>query len=162
MGPTEKEVEFLDHSNRIEREYSDVARDDSFSAWNLAKCHSHMIDVITISLIHFELMKTLNFRIAGKYRDCRVMVSGEECLQPDLISEHLFKWVLVYSKANTEETIKKAHVEFEKIHPFEDGNGRTGRIIMNVQRIKAGLPLIIIHEGKEQQEYYQWFKEEKQ
>ena len=54
--------------------------------------------------------------------------------------------------------IKKLHVDFEKIHPFADGNGRVGRILMNVQMINSGLPLITIHEGIEQQEYYRWFK----
>ena len=57
-----------------------------------------------------------------------------------------------------EETIEQDHIWFEKIHPFEDGNGRTGRILMNIQRLNAGLPLLIIHEGKEQMEYYKWFQ----
>jgi hypothetical protein len=53
---------------------------------------------------------------------------------------------------------KKAHVAFETIHPFVDGNGRIGRILMNWQRLQEGLPILIIHEGPEQMEYYKWFK----
>ena len=36
------------------------------------------------------------------------------------------------------------HIEFERIHPFADGNGRTGRIILNRNLIKQGLPPILI------------------
>ena len=54
--------------------------------------------------------------------------------------------------------IKRWHIQFEHIHPFEDGNGRVGRILMNFQLVKKGLPILVIHEGKEQREYYKWFK----
>jgi len=57
--------------------------------------------------------------------------------------------------------IKLSHIEFENIHPFEDGNGRVGRILMNIQCLNAGLPLLVIHTGKEQQKYYTWFDSSK-
>lgn len=53
--------------------------------------------------------------------------------------------------------MKNHHVEYEIIHPFVDGNGRTGRMFMNWERLKGGLPILVIHEGEEQQEYYKWF-----
>jgi len=59
---------------------------------------------------------------------------------------------------NKEERSKQIHVAFEDIHPFVDGNGRVGRILYNIHRIKLGLPIHIIHEGEEQKEYYKWFK----
>jgi Fic family protein len=49
------------------------------------------------------------------------------------------------------------HVKFEKIHPFEDGNGRIGRILLNWQRVKAGLPILTIYE-KDKHAYYKWFE----
>lgn len=52
---------------------------------------------------------------------------------------------------------KLVHVEFEDLHPFPDGNGRTGRILYNWHRIQLGLPVHVIHEGDEQYDYYQWF-----
>ena len=70
-------------------------------------------------------------------------------------------WVGNYNskkeKINYEE-IKNFHIDFENLHPFRDGNGRTGRILMNIQMINSNLPLLIIHQGEEQQEYYKWFK----
>ena len=56
---------------------------------------------------------------------------------------------------------KRTHIDFEQLHPFEDGNGRVGRILYNIHRVTLGLPIHIIHEGEEQMEYYKWFKEEK-
>jgi hypothetical protein len=61
-------------------------------------------------------------------------------------------------KSTKEVFIKQWHINFEGIHPFEDGNGRIGRILMNLQRLSVGLPILIIHEGEEQFEYYKWFK----
>jgi Fic family protein len=38
------------------------------------------------------------------------------------------------------ETLAKVHVRFEQIHPFLDGNGRTGRLVLNVLLIRLGYP----------------------
>ncbi|MEG1009778.1 MAG: Fic family protein, partial [Clostridia bacterium] len=40
--------------------------------------------------------------------------------------------------------IAKYHIEFERIHPFEDGNGRTGRLIINYELLRNNLPPVII------------------
>ena len=70
-----KEIEFLEESNKIEREYSKEALEDAKHAWNLAKKHKHhRMSRIMIELIHSELMRRLNPRIAGKIRDCRVYI----------------------------------------------------------------------------------------
>lgn len=49
--------------------------------------------------------------------------------------------------------ITKAHAEFEQIHPFADGNGRVGRLIMQAQLLQHGLPPIIVHQEKKQAYY---------
>lgn len=52
--------------------------------------------------------------------------------------------------------IAKFHLDFETIHPFCDGNGRMGRVIINYQLMRLGFPNIIIRD-KEKRIYYQSF-----
>ena len=148
---------FLKESNNIEDERSDEAFKDAWNAWKFLEC----FDELTLNRVlecHRTLMLNLNKRIAGKLRDCNVKVGYRICPEYTLVSGLLNEWFVKHGNAITEEEIKKAHVAFEEIHPFEDSNGRTGRIIMNWQRIKNNLPLLIIHEGTEQYEYYKWFR----
>ncbi len=153
----DKDIEFLSESNKIEREYSKEALEDSKDAWRFAFKHKHMINMGFIKIVHQELMKNLDPTIAGNIRECKVWVGNRECLDYKKIDKALSNWIKTYSKLKKSTEIKEAHIKFEEIHPFEDGNGRTGRILMNIQRLNAGLPLLIIHEGEEQMEYYKWF-----
>ena len=66
-------------------------------------------------------------------------------------------WNNKYAHERGEEAIRQGHIDFETIHPFEDGNGRTGRMLMSWQRKKAGLEPLLIR-ASERWEYYQWFK----
>jgi len=154
--------EFLKNSNWIEREYSEEALQDSHQAWmcGLISIKEEDVSLDLILAIHRRLMKRLNPRIAGKLRKVQVGVMTKEGFKEAIhwnkIKSELES--LCYVVPRDEEEIKLWHIKFEHIHPFEDGNGRTGRILLNLQRVKAGLPLLIIHEGKEQFEYYKWFK----
>lgn len=54
---------------------------------------------------------------------------------------------------------KAMHIRFEDIHPFVDGNGRTGRMLMWLHEIKLGLePTLIRSNEVDRFQYYQWFK----
>lgn len=151
--------EFLEESNAIESVFSEEALEDAHQAWEylVSECCKTPLEMILET--HRLLMQRLNPRIAGKLRIENVRVGRQVCPDWTMVSGLLDEWVKkwCFGKAKTENKIKQAHVEFEKVHPFEDGNGRTGRLILNFMRVKAGLPLLIIHTGDEQLAYYNWF-----
>ena len=73
----------------------------------------------------------------------RIMGAFTEPVQPYMIEPKITELLLENEKRketmNPIERIARFHLEFEGIHPFIDGNGRTGRLILNLELIKAGL-----------------------
>jgi Fic family protein len=157
-------IEFLQHSNYIEREYSNEALEDACKAWEYAIENKENFSADYILNIHRILLERLRPELAGKFRNYAVRIGSvhKPKLSEKQLTENINDWIKGYKskKRINHKKIKEMHVAFEEIHPFGDGNGRTGRILMNVQCIKSNLPLIIIHQGKEQQDYYKWFPKE--
>jgi len=152
-----KERDFLFHSNLIEDEHSITALVDAQNAWmHIRDCPLTKESILNA---HSLLLRRLAPTIAGKIRNCSVMVGGRICPHPNKLNGLLSKWFDTYMDASTPKQIKIAHVSFEKIHPFQDGNGRIGRIIMNKQRLLAKLPIKIIH-FEDRRKYYEWFRED--
>lgn len=84
----------------------------------------------------------------GVYRrvPVRIMGAKHEPVQPYLIQPQMEQLLEKY-RNSTEHIIPKLarfHIEFEGIHPFIDGNGRTGRLLVNLELMKAGYPPIDI------------------
>jgi Fic family protein len=148
---------FLKESNYIESEFSEIGYEDSLKAWEKA-LYIRKVGMFLIGQVHQILAGRLNPRIAGTLRQCNVTVGGRICPNWEKVPALLAKWVRKYRGVRSSKLIKEAHVEFEKIHPFEDFNGRTGRIIYNLMRAKAGLSIHIIYE-KDKFEYYKWFED---
>jgi len=153
------ELQFLTFSNLIEEEDSFEALEDAHQAWIMAKelltPDGDPIRSMEIKAIHAVLMRRLNPRIAGQFRPFSVRVGNY--IAPSHVAVGNLLADLCQREPKTEEEIKQWHIDFEKIHPFEDGNGRTGRIIYNAQRLQNGLPIHIIRPGLDQRKYYAWF-----
>lgn len=153
---------FLRESNAIEGVFGDDALSDAWDAWS----HAMTLKRITpddVCDIHKLLMRRLDFNIAGRIRRVPVFVGSYVCPQPGQLNRMLFQWcekwdLLKQHDRLAESDFKRSHVEFESIHPFQDGNGRTGRILLNWLRVKSGQEVLIIY-ANERGDYYQWFKE---
>ncbi|MBR0072652.1 MAG: Fic family protein [Bacteroidales bacterium] len=98
----------------------------------------------------------------GRWRRVPVTIAGAMTnpVQPfqiePMIGALLVDLQTVYSKLNIVERVALFHLRFESIHPFIDGNGRTGRLLMNLQLIQAGFPPINI-KFADRQRYYEAF-----
>ena len=171
---------FLQQSNWIEAEYGERAMRDAVKAWDYLYSHrKEKLKLKHILKVHSVLMKNLNKNIAGKLREQNVYIGGE-CkefkglfkLKKELGNfinayEYIYSSRHLYSREELETKIRENHVLYENIHPFVDGNGRSGRILYNLLRKKCGLSIHVIQgkgkddDGypKEQLDYYKWFQD---
>ncbi len=98
----------------------------------------------------------------GTYRRIPVRIAGAqyEPVQPYLIQPKMEQIITNYREDTDHIVMRLArfHVEFESIHPFIDGNGRTGRLLVNLELMKAGYPPIDI-KFTDQLAYYDAFDE---
>jgi Fic family protein len=113
-----------------------------------------------IKLIHQLILKNIDDRNAGVYRSINVTISGAKHMPPEFIHlneemQSFIKWYKTKWKSlHPIERAARVHVDFVKIHPFVDGNGRTSRLLMNLELMKDGFPALIIPVEK-RLEYYE-------
>lgn len=104
-----------------------------------------------IKQIHNLILRKINPEEAGSYRTLDVMAVGTNYRYPPhyLLSQLMHDFVTwLNSEAalglDPIEYTTIAHYRFVSIHPFRDGNGRTGRLLMNLLLIRAGYPIVVI------------------
>lgn len=151
----------------------EVSRDlnlrEVYEAKNLARLNEYMHDkAITIDitpelikLVHQMLIGVINDSIAGRFRTKGeyVRVGTHIAPSPEQVEGMIQNALHQYSSEHSLhflDQIARFHLEFETIHPFNDGNGRVGRILINWQLARLGFPPVIIrNKGKEK--YYDTF-----
>lgn len=165
---TKTELEFLRESNAIEGVYDEDSLLQAERAWKGLKEYKRMT-VGAMLWAHKVLM--LNHKLypneKGYFRRRPVYVGYREMLKPSQIEDAIKQLVLNINDAVKngkkeseiwkEKICKLHHIQYEAIHPFIDGNGRTGRMFMNWERLRLGLPVLVIKEGD--YTYYDWFRE---
>jgi Fic family protein len=113
-----------------------------------------------IKSIHQLILKNIDDKNAGVYRRSNVIISGAEHVPPDALhveSEmaRFINWCQNQASAlHPVERAARVHADFVKIHPFVDGNGRTSRLLMNLELMKDGFPPAILPVEK-RLEYYE-------
>lgn len=109
--------------------------------------------------IHRKLMHNILWKAAGRFRDVDVYIRGVNILPPPHSRvEGEFKKLIGWytknkNKYNPVVIAAYFHSVFEAIHPFRDGNGRIGRLILNFILRKDGFPMIDI-KNKDKEMYY--------
>jgi Fic family protein len=167
---TLKETERILMEMEISR---NVSVREVFEAKNLARVLEYIrsksvepdLSIEAIILLHKMLMGNINDAIAGRFRKKGEYVRVGTHIAPapehvermieSIISDYFADHSIYFT-----DKIARFHLDFETIHPFCDGNGRIGRVIINYQLTRFGFPNVIIRD-KEKQTYYEAFGEYK-
>ncbi|MES2023239.1 MAG: Fic family protein [Patescibacteria group bacterium] len=149
----------------------DYSLREVFEAKNLARVYEYVknkkdnivLNQDTLLFIHGLLIGGIDDSIAGRFRKAHEFVRVGKHIAP--APEHIMRMIEVLIneyKTNHDLNIFKKiayfHLQFETIHPFCDGNGRIGRVLINLQLQEFGYPNIIIRD-KEKKIYYKTFSQ---
>ncbi|MBX2930691.1 MAG: Fic family protein [Chitinophagaceae bacterium] len=146
-----------------------VSTREIFEAKNLAKITETLLEKpkqkLTVALIldlHKMLLTNIDDKVAGRFRSGKewVRVGNHLGANPSFVSSLMQELTTEYNSNKADYFLDKIahfHAEFETIHPFVDGNGRLGRVLINLQLMNMRLPPIIIQNKSKNKEYYPLF-----
>ncbi|HMO55754.1 MAG TPA: Fic family protein [Roseiflexaceae bacterium] len=100
--------------------------------------------------IHQLVLRNIDDAHAGSYRSINVIIAGavhrpiDATLVPAAMADLLAWHQRATKELHPVERAARLHADFVKIHPFVDGNGRTARLLMNLELLKAGFPAVVL------------------
>lgn len=147
--------EYLRENNLIEG-IDDYEQDkQAMVAWRwLAEQRS--MNTTVIKRVHKLLtykQRDLGAEYKGVFRPIQVYIGNHVPPPPIQVQKEMTRWVHEFMGLEP----KESHIRFETIHPFVDGNGRTGRMLMWWHERKLGREPTLL-KADERHEYYKWFK----
>ncbi len=169
---THDQTRYIFETNTIGIEDAKVNVDDIVETVNHFRCIDIVIDQASYALseafikqMHYVLKSgTSDSRkpwfAVGEYKRLENEVGGMETTHPNQVATEIKKLLKSYniSKEKSLDDIIDFHCKFEKIHPFQDGNGRVGRLIMFKECLRNGItPFIVEDDIKDF--YYRGLKE---
>ena len=129
--------EAINHRDAILYVEDIINKQEPFSEWQIRN-------------IHQLILKNIDDENIGRYRQQNVLISGATTNPPDytLLNDKMARFIDWYNqeahKLHPIERVAKVYADFVSIHPFVDGNGRTSRLLMNLELMKAGYPPSVI------------------
>lgn len=169
---THEQTRYIFETNTIGVENEVLNVDDVIETANHFRCIDLLIDKAKTALSE-KLIKELHFILktgtsdarkdwfaVGDYKKLPNEVGGRDTALPEEVSEQMEALLAKYNakKSKTFKDILDFHVCFERIHPFQDGNGRVGRLIMFKECLKYNIVPFIIEDNLKMF-YYRGLKE---
>ena len=173
---THEQTRYIFETNTIGIMKNAVNVDDIIETTNHFRCIDMIIDNASYKLNENfikKLHETLkngtsdsrkDWFAVGEYKKLPNEMGGTETTQPEQVSEKMKQLLKQYNftAKKTLEEIIAFHVGFERIHPFQDGNGRVGRLIMMKECLRNNIVPFIITNGLKMFYYrglHEWDKE---
>ena len=146
-GKEPREIyEAINHQNALELVFSNLKSQEPYDERFIKK-----------------LNETINRNIKDTkgYRKVQVFIRGSEHIPPEPAKiPNLMNYFVYNHNHDTDDIfskVSKYHIDFERIHPFEDGNGRTGRLLINYELIKNNLAPAVI-EKDDRVKYFEFLR----
>lgn len=169
---TEDQTRYIYETNTIGLEKEPANIDDIMETVNHFQCFDYILDcadeVLTegiVKKIHAILKSNtsdsrLEWFNVGDYKQRPNMVGDSKTTPPSKVKKDMQQLLFDYSQKESVafDDIVEFHYRFEKIHPFQDGNGRVGRLIIFKECLKHNIVPFIIDE-KHKLYYYRGLKE---
>lgn len=157
-------IEMLRESNAIEGVFDSKSLEQALHAWHYVIQFNRLTPAVIqrthkILSMHWKDLKTIE---KGFFRTVPVYIGGHAAVPAKEVKPRINAWCNKVNRhrSKIDDVLDSIalHVEYEGIHPFIDGNGRTGRIFLNWTRLKKTHESILTFYASERYEYYKLFK----
>lgn len=158
---TKEQTRYIFETNTLGTTTENTRIDDILETINHFRCIDYIIDHATeriteshVKQLHLILKSNTtdsrrSWFAVGDYKRLANEVGGEDTVDPKDVHQHMKSLIANYyaTKEVCFDDILDFHVQFERIHPFQDGNGRVGRLLMFWQCLQsANVPFVITEE----------------